>query len=382
MDRSKPDIWQRLSDDKVFFIAEIGKNFIQTKEEQSRENYLQKAMDLVDRAKEAGADAVKFQTHYYRDEQWPVKVVSPHFAGSDRYAWVKRNSLITNESWWRELKRYCDNIGVTFFSTPMSRGAAKLLNKIGVGLWKIGSGDILDFVMLDYLRQLPQPIIISTGMSSTSEVDRAVRFITERNKRLAILHCVSKYPCPLEDLNVRTVEFLRNRYQQPVGFSDHSRGMAGVLQAVKLGATIIEKHFSTNRAWWGSDHKVSMLPDEYREMVKLVRRGGADIADDNVILGSETKRLADDRSEFRGLFRKSLVCAQDIKKGEIIKPNALWAMRPQDFLKGLGSEYYELFVNKIAWRDIKAGEVFTVQDLQQIGKATGDKKKQRVSSRV
>ena len=346
-------------------IAEIGKNFIQTEEEQSRENYLQNAKDLVDKAKEAGADAVKFQTHFYRDEQWPVNVVSPHFNGLDRYTWVKRNSLITNENWWREIKEYCEDIGVTFFSTPMSRGAAKLLNKIGVELWKVGSGDILDFVLLDYLRQLPQPIIVSTGMSSTKEVDRAVRFITDRNKRLAILHCVSKYPCPIEELNVRTVEFLRTRYEQPVGFSDHSRGLAGVLQAVKQGATIIEKHFTADRAWWGSDHKVSMLPDEYREMVKQVRRGVADITDDEIILGTETKKLTDSRSEFRGLFRKSLVCAQDIKKGEIIKPEVLLAMRPQDFLKGLGSEYYEAVVNKIAGRDMKAGEVFNAQDLQQ-----------------
>jgi sialic acid synthase SpsE len=382
MHEGTQDIWQRLTEGKVFFIAEIGKNFIQTKEEQSRENYLQNAKELVGQAKESGADAVKFQTHFYRDEQWPVNVVSPHFDGSDRYTWVKRNSLITNENWWWEIKQYCDNIGVVFFSTPMSRGAAKLLNKVGVPLWKVGSGDILDFVMLDYLRQLPQPIIISTGMSSTKEVDRAVRFITERNKRLAILHCVSKYPCPIEELNVRTVRFLRTRYWQQVGFSDHSRGFTGVLQAVKHGATIIEKHFTANRAWWGSDHKVSMLPDEYREMVKVVRRGVADIADDKIILGSETKRLADSRSEFRGLFRKSLVCARDIKKGEIIKPSALLAMRPQDFLKGLGSEHYEAIVNKIAWRDMKAGEIFTEQDGQRINNAARFRKRVPVRNRT
>ncbi|KKT93880.1 MAG: hypothetical protein A3E37_00640 [Candidatus Andersenbacteria bacterium RIFCSPHIGHO2_12_FULL_46_9] len=380
MHESTQDIWQRISEGKVFFIAEVGKNFIQTKKEQSRGQYLQNAKRLVDKAKEAGADAVKFQTHHYQDEQWPVKVVSPHFNGADRYAWVKRNSQITDVSWWKELKRYCEEVRITFFSTPMSRGAAQVLNKVGVKLWKVGSGDILDFVLLDYLRQLPQPIIVSTGMSSTLEVDRAVKFISARNKRLAILHCVSKYPCPSEELNVRTVEFLRTRYKQPVGFSDHSRGFVGVLQAVKIGATIIEKHFSLDRDLWGSDHKVSMLPDEYAEMVKRVHTGVDDITDDKIILGAETIKLVDSRSKFRGLFRKSLVCAQDIKKGEIIQPEAVFAMRPQVYLKGVGSEHYETIVNKVVWRDFKAGEVFTEKDVKQMRTKVQSEQREQVNS--
>ena len=138
--------------DKTFVVAEIGKGFIQTEEDQTPEVYLANAKELVLLAKEAGADAVKFQTHTVEDEQANINVVAPHFNGADRYSWVKRNTAATPVWFWQELKKYCAELGIVFFSTPMSRGAAKLLNEeVGVDLWKVGSGDILDFVMLDYL---------------------------------------------------------------------------------------------------------------------------------------------------------------------------------------------------------------------------------------
>ena len=367
MSLKQKDVWQKINDKKVFFIAEIGKNFIQTKEEQSKAVYLEQARELARKAKEAGADAVKFQTHNYEDEQMPVKVTAPHFRGEDRFAWVKRNSEITSGSFWSDLKEYCDELGILFFSTPMSRGAAKLLNNVGVELWKVGSGDILDFVMLDYIRKTGLPIIISSGMSTLSEFEKAVNFIRKKNDKLVLLHCVSKYPCPVGDLNVGTVEMLKDKFGVPIGFSDHSIGFEGVLQAVKCGATVIEKHFSLSRDLWGSDHKVSMTPQEYADMVRAIKHGVDDVCFDEEILGENSGELEDGESEFRPIFRKSLVAGVDIEKGEVIDIDMLYAMRPQALLEGVQSESVMEVVGRRAVRNIKKYEVIEREVIEFIG---------------
>src|SRR3989344_3312716 len=243
---------------KVFIVAEIGKGFIQTEEDQTPEVYLENAKELARLAQGAGADAVKFQTHTVEDEQADINVVAPHFKGADRYNWVKRNTLAAPIWFWQELKKYCDQIGLVFFSTPMSRGAAQLLNEVGVDLWKVGSGDLLDFVMRDYIASTGQPIIISAGMSTLEETDLAVDFLKRRGAEFALMHCVSKYPCPPEDLQLQTIGFFKSRYNVPVGFSDHSTGIDSAVAAAALGASIIEKHFSKSRDLWGSDHKVAL----------------------------------------------------------------------------------------------------------------------------
>jgi len=349
------DIWQKIVGEEVFFIAEIGKNFIQVEDEKTVEEYVSNAKKLIDKAKEAGADAVKFQTHRGEDEQMPVKVMSPHFKGEDRYSWVMRNSKITPDWFWQELKNYCEQVGIVFFSAPMSRAAAQVLESVNVQLWKVGSGDILDFVMLDYIRKSGKPIIISSGMSKIEELDQALRFIRAQNKRVALLHCVSKYPCPKEEVKAGVVRFFRNRYDMPGGFSDHSIGFGTVKQAVGCGATVVEKHFSINRDLWGSDHKVSMTPGEYAEMVREVR-GKVDVVEDKEIIGSdEIEELPDSDSVFRDYFRKSLVASEDIRQGERISRDSIYAMRPQAFIDGLPSERYEDVVGAVAMCDIKKG---------------------------
>ncbi len=257
---------------KVFVIAEIGKNFIQTEEECPVSEYLENAKALVRAAKEAGANAVKFQTHHAEDEQLNITVVSPHFKGADRYSWVTRNMNATPlEEFWRPLKAYCDEIGIIFHSTPMSRGAAQKLNQLDVPFWKVGSGDILDFVLLDYIASTKKPIIISSCMSTLEELDLTMDFLKRRNAEVILLHCVSKYPCPPEELRLGTMDMLRRRYGVIVGFSDHSIGIDAALAAVALGARVVEKHFSLSRDLWGADHKVSMTPEEMKELTSGIR---------------------------------------------------------------------------------------------------------------
>lgn len=349
---------------KVFVVAEVGKGFIQTEEDQSVETYLKNAKELAKLAKESGADAVKFQTHTVEDEQANINVVAPHFKGADRYNWVKRNTLATPIWFWQELKEYCDEIGILFFSTPMSRGAAQVLNKVGVDLWKVGSGDILDFVMLDYIASTKKPLIISGGMSTLEEVDKVVDFLKRRNVDFALMHCVSKYPCPPEDLQLQTVSFFKNRYNIPVGFSDHSIGIDSALAAVVLGATIVEKHFSLSRDLWGSDHKVAMTPEELKSLVLGVRELEKDFSKKEEYLAKEVvkaglgqaaKTLQEDEAQFRPFFRKTLVAAADIAKGAKIRPEMISAMRPQLHLKGLPSEKYEEVLGRVSKYAIAQG---------------------------
>ncbi|MDE1924838.1 MAG: N-acetylneuraminate synthase family protein [Patescibacteria group bacterium] len=342
-------IWEKI-EKGVFIIAEVGKNFIQTANERTVGEYLQNAKQLVDEAVAAGADAVKFQTHTVEDEQLNLAVESPHFKGGDRYRWVTRNTNATPlKEFLEPLKAHCEEKGVVFFSTPMSRGAAQKLDKVGVDLWKIGSGDILDFVLLDYLRHSGKPIIISSGMSTLKEIEQAITFLREKNDRVALLHCVSKYPCPPEDLHLRTIEFFKEKFSIPIGFSDHSIANDAALAAVALGATVLEKHFSLARELYGADHQVSQTPAEFAELVRNVRVIQTDAMMRERVLASETvqkgmgekiKVLQEDEAVFRPLFRKSLMAGQDIPAGTALQPEMIYAMRPQQFAGGLPSEQY------------------------------------------
>ena len=353
----------------VFVVAEIGKNFIQTQEERPIAEYLENAKALVKAAHEAGADAVKFQTHNVEDEQLNIHVVSPHFKGADRYSWLTRNTKATPlDGFWRPLKAYCDEVGIVFHSTPMSRGAARKLNELGVELWKVGSGDILDFVTLDFLASTGQPIIMSSGMSTIEELDQAIDFLKRRNANVILLHCVSKYPCPPEHLSLATIGFLAERYGIPVGFSDHSIGIDSALAAVALGAKVIEKHFSFSRDLWGADHKVSMTPEELKALVSGIRelerdpsKKAAYLAKEIVKagMGSGTKVLQEDEAVFRPYFRKSLMAGRDIPAGTVITGEMLYAMRPQQYAGGLPSEEYERVLGRKVAANLKKYDPIT-----------------------
>jgi len=343
-------------DRPVFVIAEIGKNFIQSEDERSVDEYLRNAIALAQAAKDAGAHAVKYQTHTVEDEQANVEVVSPHFKGSDRYRWVKRNEDVTPmDGFWKPLKEACDKIGIPFFSTPMSRASAQKLDALNVPFWKVGSGDILDFVMLDYLRRSGKPIIVSTGMSTLEEIDLAVNFLKEKTDQIVILHCVSRYPCPPEDLHLETISFLCERYGLPTGFSDHSIGTESAIAAAALGARVIEKHFSFDRTLWGSDHKVSLVPEELRTLVQGVQRVREDetyreeVLESDLVkcgMGAKQKTLQEDEAVFRPLFRKTLCAASDLPAGTVLQAEHLYAMRPQAYLNGLPSERYSDVLGK------------------------------------
>ncbi len=353
-DAENEEVHRLFSDERgVLIIAEIGKNFIDREEPESVVVYLEKAKRLVDAAKAAGADAVKLQTHDYRDEQPPGKDISPHFQERDRYAWVRFNTEMTPlDAFWRPLKAHCDAVGILFFTTPMSRGAARKVDDL-VPFWKVGSGDILDFVLLDYLVSTRKRLILSTGMSTLEELDTTVAFLRSLDARFSLMHCVSEYPCPAEALNLATIPFLRKRYRVPVGFSDHSLSEEAAVLAVSLGAVMVEKHFTLSRNAWGADHKVSLTPSEFARLVANIRRQERDASQIErfdpawraAAIGEESKLLREGERVFRKHFRKSLRASRDIPAGTRLRAEDLYAMRGQR--EGwIPSERYEEVLGK------------------------------------
>lgn len=355
-----------LGGDDVFIVAEIGKNFIQTAEDRPIAEYLANAKALIKAAAKAGVDAVKFQTHVALDEQLDVAITAPHFQGSERYAWVSRNEAATPIAFWQELKASADEAGVIFFSTPMSRLAAQKLKNLKLPLWKVGSGDVFDHVLLDEVTGNNKPVLISSGMTSLAELDGVVAYLKGKNVPLGLLYCVSRYPCPVSHFNLATIEVFREKYPELViGFSDHCvDGHTVDLAAVKLGACIIEKHFSFSRDLWGSDHKASVTPDEMAALVTDIRSGAWQSVDVSSYYGKKSAELEGANSPFRPYFNKSLMAGRDLPAGTILTKDMIFAMRPKMFAKGLPSENFELILGKTLKRDLPPFDPITWDDLE------------------
>ena len=362
---SIPGTGTLLGGEEVFVIAEIGKNFIETEAEQPVAIYLANAKKLIDAAVDAGCDAVKFQTHVVEDEQLNIKMVSPHFKGADRYSWISRNERSTPPAFWQAVAAYAKEKGIIIFSTPMSRGAAQMLMAIDPPLWKVGSGDIFDYVLMDTLIATGKPIIISTGMTSLAELDGLVAYMRGKGAQFAILYCVSQYPCPHEAFNLATIEVFKEKYPDiPVGFSDHSiDGHEVDLAAIKHGACIIEKHFSFSRELWGADHKSSITPAEMKTMVAAIRAKEYEAVDTASFYGAKDRELEGAASQFRSYFNKSLVAGRDLPAGTVLEKDMMYAMRPRMHAGPLGSERLHEVLGKRLVAPLSKFKPLTVENL-------------------
>ena len=327
-----------------FIIAEAGSN---------HNCDLATALRLIDVAVEAGADCVKFQTYtaetlYSRFAPRLTEMEGRSRAEETPFELIKRIELPWE--WHERLVAHANAGGIIFLSTPFGHDAVDLLHRLGVPAFKIASYEIVDLPLLRRAARTGKPIILSTGNSSLADVEEAMATLQEAGATgVVLLHCVSQYPAKVEDVNLRAMVTLRQAFDVPVGFSDHTMDSVSSLGAVALGACVLEKHFTLDRSHPGPDHPVSLEPEELRRFVQDVRRLEA-------ALGSPVKRVQVSEDENHRLGRRSLHARTRIPKGATITEEMLTVKRP-----GLGIKpvLLPVVVGRVARRDIEADEWIT-----------------------
>ena len=302
--------------DHVFVIAECGVN---------HNGSLPLALELVDCAASAGADAVKFQT--FRPEALVSRTARKAryqlaAVGGTDTQFEMLESLTLSEADHRALRQRCDTQSIEFMSTPFDEQSCDLLERVGVTRFKIGSGDLTHLPLLRHVAAKGRPVILSTGMATLAEVEAAVDAIREAgDPPLSLLHCVTEYPAPLDQINLRAMDTLRRAFGLPVGYSDHTLGPEASIAAVTLGATVIERHLTLDRALPGPDHSASSEPDELRALIATLRQVQR-------ALGDGIKRPAACELGNRDVARRSLVATRDLRAGERLTPDAVAIKRP------------------------------------------------------
>ncbi|MBQ9438209.1 MAG: N-acetylneuraminate synthase, partial [Lachnospiraceae bacterium] len=289
---------------KTLIIAEAGVN---------HNGSLELAKEMVDMAARSGADIVKFQTAR-------VSSVVSKFAKMAEYQKKNTGKDVSQKEMLEKihlpfeayitLKDYCQEKGIGFLSTPFDMESVLFLDGLQ-DIWKIPSGEITNYPYLVKIAQTGKPVILSTGMAALEEVKDAVDLLKEKGtSEISLLHCTTEYPAPFSDVNLKAMETLRETFHLPVGYSDHTEGIAVSIAAVAMGAAIIEKHFTLDKTMEGPDHKASLEPSELAEMVRQIR---------NVeeALGTGEKLPAKGEIKNIEIARKSIIAARDIKKGEI-----------------------------------------------------------------
>jgi len=327
-----------------FIIAEAGVN---------HNGQIELARRLVDAAVEAGADAVKFQTFKAErlvTEEAPKAAYQQKTTGSEESQQAMLRRLELSEEAHRELLAYCRERGVLFMSSPFDEERADFLERLGVAVFKIPSGELTNLPFLEHVARKGKPMIVSTGMSHLEEVKAAVE-ATEKagNRQVVLLHCLSNYPADPAEANLRAMRTMLAALDQPVGYSDHTPGIEVALAAVALGACVIEKHFTLDRNLPGPDHRASLEPVELAAMVRGIRIVEAS-------LGHGRKEPAPSEADTAAVARKSLVAAQDIPAGTTLTEEMMVAKRPGT---GLPPSMRDSFVGRQARRDIRSGTLLS-----------------------
>lgn len=300
---------------KPYVIAEIG---------QAHDGSLGLAHAYIDAVAGAGADAVKFQTHYASEEStkgepWRVKF---SFQDASRYDYWQRMEF--TESQWLGLKEHADRLGIDFISSPFSSKAIQLLDKLDVPFWKIGSGEINNLPLLEEVALTRKPVIISSGMSPLSEVDTAVQLLGKYNVSYAVLQCTTSYPCPPEKIGLNNINEFYNRYSCPVGLSDHSGRPYAGLAAISQGASILEVHVVFDKTMFGPDTSSSLTINE----LKMLVEGSQDIFIMRQKPVNKDMLAHEEMGELRKLFNKSIVLSKNLEAGSILTLDDLQFKKP------------------------------------------------------
>lgn len=327
---------------RVYIIAEAGVNHNGDKN---------LALRLCDAAKAAGVDAVKFQT-------WKTEKIVTKSAtlaeyqennisdkGASQFEMLKQLELSYNE--FVEVRDYCKQIGIQFLSTPDTEEDMDFLLGLGIPVLKIGSGEVTNIPFLRAIGKRHQKVILSTGMSTLSDVEKAYNTLLESGaKGVSLLHCTTNYPCPYDEVNLQAMQTLKAAFKCQVGYSDHTMGIEVPIAAVAMGAEIIEKHFTLDKNMEGPDHKASLDPCELKQMVNSIR---------NIekAFGDGVKRPNASEQKNAEVVLKRIIANKPIKKGDILGAENLSLLRSSS---GIPAKYWDLVAGKAAKRDYNEDE--------------------------
>jgi len=324
-----------------FVIAEAGIN---------HNGDLSIASELVDAAAEAGADAIKFQTHFPEHEMLKGGATAA-YVGESLFDLLARTAISREDHF--TLRDRATKKGIVFLSTPFSREAADFLETVGVPAYKTGSGEMTHLPMQRHIARKRKPMIVSTGMSTPEEIDRTVQVIRAEGAPFALMHCTSTYPTPFEHVQLDCISALQKKYGVPVGFSDHTLGNVAAFAAVALGANLFEKHFTTSRTLPGPDQQGSMEPKELEELVRGIRaieraRGA-------------TKTIQPGEQDVRNMALHSVVSIRDIAAGAVLTADDVWAKRPGT---GIPARQLGEVIGRVAKHAIAKDRLVAWDDLQ------------------
>ena len=333
--------------DRPYIIAEIA---------QTHEGSLGIAHSMIDMISETGASAVKFQCHYAseessKNEPWRVKLRTQD---ASRYDYWKRMEFSTQS--WSELRDHAHEANLDFICSPFSMKAVDVLKGLNISAWKIASGEITNFQMLESIAKTGKEIILSTGLSNIEEISKSVEFLSKINKKITLMQCTSEYPVDPNHVGLNIISLFKERFGFDVGFSDHSGNIYTSLAAVTLGADVIEVHATFHKKIFGPDVSSSLDPEELSSLVK-----GANWiykAKNNPVCKDE---LAKKKLDIRNIFFKSIVAKKQIIKGELLSPENLCTKKP---LNGIGAEEWFNVLGARSLRDIDGGEHIHYEDIE------------------
>lgn len=313
------------------------------------------AKQLIEAAAVAGVDYVKFQT--FKAEELVTKDTKQaeyqqrNAADDSQYTMLKKLELTPRQH--EELIAYCQQKGVRFLSTAFDLESIEYLHSLNLGLWKIPSGEITNYPYLKKIAQYGELVIMSTGMCSMDDVEQALNVLLKNGltkEQITLLHCNTEYPTPMQDVNLKAMLQLRDKFGVKVGYSDHTKGIEVPIAAVAMGADVIEKHFTLDRTLPGPDHKASLEPYELKAMVDAIRNIEQALGDGQKhVSASEEKNIA--------IARKSIVAAKEIKRGELLTEENLTTKRPGS---GISPMRWEEVIGTKAIRDFAEDELIEI----------------------
>ncbi|PRR82848.1 N-acetylneuraminate synthase [Clostridium vincentii] len=332
----------------VFIVAEAGVN---------HNGSIDIAKKMIDEAAKMGVDAIKFQTFItekiasvyakqakYQSENTRIK--------ETQFEMLKKLELSQSE--FKELKIYCDNKEIVFLSTAADNDSVDFLVDIGVKAIKLGSGEVTNLKLIEYVSKKGIPIILSTGMSNLGEVEKALNVIDSNgNCDITLLHATTNYPTDYKEANIRAMVTLKDAFKRNVGYSDHTIGVEAAIIATTLGATIIEKHFTLDSKMEGPDHRASLNVEEFKNYIKSIRNT-------EILIGNGIKRPTVSEISIMNNVRRSIVARRDLKTGDIITENDIEYKRPGT---GIYPEFFSIILGRKIKKDIKKDQVIVWDDI-------------------